>query len=142
MNTLEGNKLIAEFDGWQFGKLSGWLSGERELFYKKVNGEITETRKPESLEYHTSWDWLMPVVENIESLVDDKVGHITVSIYGNGCEIVQYDYKAKAKSFDGRLSKLLNTWTAVIQFIQWYNNQGGNAERSVATKPNQGTERR
>ena len=54
MNTQENNKLIAEFMGYTF-----------------VNG-VYESPKDEfhidEMLYDTSWNWLMPVVEKIESL--------------------------------------------------------------------------
>lgn len=56
---LRRNKLIAEFDGWKEFKYAGQL-------YWHPERNITVFRKPEELEYHISWDWLMPVVEKIE----------------------------------------------------------------------------
>ncbi len=47
---IEWNKLIAEFMGVSHAAVDGNL-------YYYVNGDSYDT-----LEYHTSWDWLMPVV--------------------------------------------------------------------------------
>ncbi len=55
--SIENNKLIAEFmgletpDGCYFEHLT--KEGNRELTHHIL------------LEYHTSWDWLMPVVRNV-----------------------------------------------------------------------------
>lgn len=61
-NTMnrEENRFIAEFMGMVKGDINGnyyWESPE------KIVG-----RKIDDLQYHSSWDWLMPVVEKIESL--------------------------------------------------------------------------
>ena len=55
MNTQENNRLIAEFMGYEV------------LYRPYSNGfiELSETElcDVDDLEYHTSWDWLMPVVD-------------------------------------------------------------------------------
>lgn len=48
---IEGNKLIAEFIGWQYNSKGFW---EQTIF---------DFHK--ELKFHKSWDWLMPVVEKI-----------------------------------------------------------------------------
>ena len=63
---MTNNKLIAEFMGLQFSK------GE---YYRPLfnSGDwISE----DELHYHTSWDWLMPVVEKIEDYLADNVGKV------------------------------------------------------------------
>lgn len=57
---LEGNILIAEFMGWEVQK------DIKNLWYSN-NGSESISR-PSSMEFHSSWSWLMPVVEKIESL--------------------------------------------------------------------------
>src|ERR1044072_3730139 len=64
---LKGNKLMAEFMGFtvfhkRYPRNHG--IGAPEAEWKDM---IVEKAK-----YHTSWDWLMPVVEKIE-----KINHIT-----------------------------------------------------------------
>src|SRR6266542_6642031 len=50
-NIIKGNKLIAGFDG----KYNAW----------KYKNEINEDEYPFPLQYHSSLDWLMPVVSKI-----------------------------------------------------------------------------
>lgn len=64
-DIIEGNKLIAEFMEYTIGNLQGWVSGNNFCSYKKENGEIVNPVKVENLKYHSSWDWLMPVVAKI-----------------------------------------------------------------------------
>mgnify|MGYP003651156778 FL=1 len=45
---MNNNKLIAEFMGWKPNEHHWCLNGDKDL------------------QYHTSWDWLIPVVNKIE----------------------------------------------------------------------------
>ena len=47
---MENNKLIAEFMGWKPNEHHWCLNGDKDL------------------QYHTEWNWLMPVVEKILDL--------------------------------------------------------------------------
>jgi len=50
---MENNKLIAEFMGVDYVDIDTYLENNKEL------------------QYHTSWDWLMPVVRKISSMCDE-----------------------------------------------------------------------
>ncbi len=65
-----------------------------------------------TVKYNASWDWLMTVVEKIESL-----GY-TVSIELNTCEIAGEDYDTL---IDYDSNKLITTFGAVGNFAKWYN---------------------
>ena len=105
-----GNKLIAEFMGIvPIVETNG-------IVYKDTNtGHIM------LIKYHSSWDWLMPVVEKIED------GNYAVIITQNVCTIracIMGDTTIRAYQNGNYLTpntKLSNTWLAVIQFIKWYN---------------------
>jgi len=56
---MKDNKLIAEFMGYDISTIAS--SG-----VEVVEFESKDTRV-ENLKYHTSWDWLMPVVHKIKS---------------------------------------------------------------------------
>ena len=56
MNTKELNKLIAEFMGLEF--VLGGSQNE-----KKTN-QVSELR----CAYHSSWEWLMPVVMKLQGI--------------------------------------------------------------------------
>ena len=64
---IENNRLIAEFMGWVL--TNGFEGDIRYNVPKKV---FTDPRlcyiEPARMLYHSSWDWLMPVVEKIESI--------------------------------------------------------------------------
>ena len=56
---MKDNKLIAEFMGYTFADYD--LGGLHYL----IDGNYVEYN---SLQYHTSWDWLMPVLVKIEKI--------------------------------------------------------------------------
>ena len=103
---IEGNKLIAEFMGYELAG-PGFPSG----YF--VNNDYFHF---ENLKFHTSWNWLMPVVEKIESLgmqfwigkyassvTHEKIGDLEIHEKGNDKLIVIYNLSVKV--------------------IQWYNQQ-------------------
>jgi hypothetical protein len=76
-----------------------------------------ETMPISQMEYHTSWDWLMPVVENIESneKYDVEILQYGTRILENCKEIVT---NVANISFD---KKIDHTYHAVVEFIKWNN---------------------
>tara|TARA_R110000824_G_scaffold46889_1_gene134264 strand:- start:296 stop:721 length:426 start_codon:yes stop_codon:yes gene_type:complete len=61
-STMNDNKLIAEFMGYE-------LEGE---FWVATMSKEDDTFLGRHLLFHTSWDWLMPVVEAINDYVNDE----------------------------------------------------------------------
>jgi hypothetical protein len=99
MEIVEGNKLIAEFMGDK---------GHDMLSYQ----------------YHSSWDWLMPVVERIGEMPSIN---FNLSSF-DGAVFYDDDYKHTASG--NRIAKKENTmiqstWLAVVEFIRWHNHQSG-----------------
>ena len=56
MNTQENNQLIAEFMGMTYGDPND------NSVMMQMTPKGNEVVPIELMEYHTSWDWLMPVV--------------------------------------------------------------------------------
>ena len=104
---MEDNKLIAEFMGMTYGD----PNDDSVMIQKTPQGN--EVVPIESMEYHTSWDWLMPVVEKIESL-----GYV-FTIQGGKAE---YGEMMSASICFIVEDKLSSTYKAVIEFIKTYNN--------------------
>jgi len=59
---IEGNKLIAEFMNIELSPASGWV-------YWNIGGFPKEKESP--AQFHSSWDWLMPVVNKCYNLRED-----------------------------------------------------------------------
>lgn len=114
MNELENNKLIAEF--------MGITPNEAGVYHvSKHKGYSLE-----NLLYHTSWDWLMPVVEKIESFQDGEDGDSMRGHLYNFRIEQHFVYILDGESMDVIIemngdSKLDATYNAVVEFINQYN---------------------
>lgn len=108
----EGNKLIANSP---FSNKSLREAIERDL---KNHGEIYAYG---GIMYHSSWDWLMPVVEKIE-----KHGCIVEIWLSNakGCRITKVLSKTKSWSAPVESNNTIEAvYQAVVEFIKWFNQQ-------------------
>ena len=77
MNTQENNQLIAEFMGMTYGDPND------DSVMIQMTPKGNEVVPIELMEYHTSWDWLMSVVDKINDLNDDW-GNTNDFTIGNG----------------------------------------------------------
>jgi hypothetical protein len=119
MNTSESNKLIAQFLGQKKQPFEFPQFG-----FIRHNGEWKDTFTEDQLKFHKDWNWLMSVVEKIESLKDKEnngkyyfeIYKTSVTIFGNGTflnEIINTEEKTKIQS----------VYNACVEFIKWYNEQ-------------------
>ena len=121
----ETNKLIAEFMGFQSTSI-GWYDNEEVLNLPHTNDNTFDM-----ILFHTSWEWLMPVVEKIESMEIDNVEYLSfsknnfcVEIKSGFCQVISGDFLTKFDSFNRHSgSKHEATYKAVVEFINWYNEQ-------------------
>lgn len=119
MSTLsieENNILIAEFMGKQ--DVLGVLQTEPFVTNVYFHANQIKSRIAQGVEvklyYHSSWDWLMPVVEKIEQAA-------RVDIYGKACKISQPQWVVDIAHINE--SKLTAVWICVVEFIQYINNK-------------------
>ena len=126
MKTEENNKLIAEFMGIT-GFAHPSTKGSGDMTFKTFMNP--NSIKPlNELKFHSSWDWLMPVVEKIQEETFDNSFKI-----GNGWVAVKHYYSESLYSekeqgsyeryYDIKkdVSTLDNAYKAVVEFIKWYN---------------------
>ena len=114
------NKIIAEFMGVDIIPLEQFVVGVQSTIARIKIGRkdyicpMIEGYLLEHLQYHTSWNWLMPVVEKIENF---------------GFEIIIAESRCKIKhNTDHSIEELLNvdiigtkresTYQAVVEFIK------------------------
>ena len=120
MNTTENNKsetnrLIAEFMGIVFTKDN------------KANHPRIKAPYPpiECFKYHSDWNWLMEVVEKIESLgygfnfffKKDKC-YVSISNFESNVFV-----GANGVDYNTQPNKIEAAYNACVTFIEWYNNQ-------------------
>jgi hypothetical protein len=119
MKTIEEkNRMIAEFMGLKFKDDDAYI---KELKEMKSNGIYFEQGYMTSeLKYHTSWDWLMPVAEQIESIHEESNG---VKYFLYDIDITQHSCRIDSIGIHmgGFNSKIEATYAAVLAFIEWYN---------------------
>ena len=113
MKTIEEkNRLIAEFMGYEpIKKMLPTPDKYGNLFTKEFTVFQIEPIRDDGiinfhidfeLKFHTSWDWLMPVVDKIEQTiggVPQELLHLSL------------------------FSEHIEVYNAVVQFIEWYNEQ-------------------
>lgn len=123
---IEGNKLIAESP---FGNCD--LLNEKVFRYRHWgvdwnNQRASQDWAAEGLKYHSSWDWLMPVIEKIEHCEDtnDRGYSFHVCIFDKDCHIYEdvNDEDPPVITQEAE-TKIIATWKAVIEFIKFKNSQ-------------------
>ena len=111
MKTLEEKQqMIAEFVGHESSHFP------KHYHLHKINLPLT---KLEDLKFNSSWDWLMSVVENIESMgfstSTNTIGaqhQVTkFEIFSGGASVLHSIDKSKKQAI----------FNAVVKFIEWYN---------------------
>ena len=119
---LEGNRLIVNFMGIRpvYNSYTGtfqWSDGvffaTGDILYEEAMNNIVKYVK-----YSASWDWIMPVVDAIETR---SMGIYQVDILQEGCKIKNrcksYIDKTVSKVPEGT-TKLESVWMAIVEFIK------------------------
>ena len=102
------NKLIAEFLGY----IDNGCSEEGFLIDPKTNYDVCI----DSLQFHTDWNWLIQVVEKIESLgYSVNISSSMVYINGDNSRIVS------PFNIGFKITKIEAVYNACVEFIKWYN---------------------
>ncbi len=117
MEIQESNKLIAEFIGrcGKYNKSLYTFKGIDKTLVNDIWYNISEAK------FHSSWDWLMPVIEKIETkgyIVNvSSYPSIERSVFAN-LHITPYNKTQYTKG-----NRLERTFQMVVEFIKWYNKQ-------------------
>lgn len=117
MNT-ENNKLIAEFIGIYLKDNNYQIDNDNlKWMVISANTWINEPNE-QHFDFCSSWDWLMGVVEKIESL------KFSVLIGKNTCVIEQTFGKISLNlGVSKSTTKIEATYNACVEFIKWNNKQ-------------------
>lgn len=144
---IEGNKLIAEFMGYE-----NLRSSKEYPLYRipdhsyEMDNEFGTTEIIDTFEsnwdlcFDSSWDWLMPVVEKI-GIQKMKVRVFGLLLSDEGEEVnlicenfsianrwvtIKFEYFRRyyEKTYyykEDKSDKIESVWLAVVEFIKWYN---------------------
>ena len=124
MKVEESNKLIAEFMGKSLQKSNFWSSvlGYADEFII-INGKPKWSLS--DIPYNLDWNWLMPVVDKIESISKNEECAYNVQIEQCFCTIVENHNSNEIVDVDAD-TKIEAVYKAVVEFINWYNKQNKN----------------
>lgn len=141
MKQTESNNLIAEFMGY----INTTPTDKDFNIFENNEGKMLESM---SMKYHSSWDWLMPVVEKIESFETDNYwsevskascnedynsnewsctsfgiekGHTCITVHSVVRPEMQRNYKQFTSLKYDKGLKIEYTYYSIIKFIEWYN---------------------
>jgi len=125
MNTIENNKLIAEF----MGAFALDIEEEDGFWY------LTDGLFPHgydricfgAMKYASDWNWLMEVVDKIESLNVQKLS-FNFNIQKDRVSLYYAHISEPKKQIEmyfewGQKTKIENLNKIVVEFIKWYNEQ-------------------
>jgi len=135
---MKNNILIAEFMGWKRYEGFNFITPHTQNYMSTGAGMCdTHIFRESDLKFDTSWEWLMGVVDRIESLDLRGNGHDFPKVkIGNGVEIFCYaNYRGTWYEWrdyygiDGAFYKHKNqcetkkmaVYKVVIEFIEWFN---------------------
>lgn len=119
---IEGNKLIAEFMEYEHCTDPDHASNKcYSVPYAKGYHRLNQ------MQHHSSWDWLMPVVEKINTISIQNYGEMGVYIKPFTCYIGSDETDPVIITTFGNYPKLIEmVWSAVVTFIRWYNQNQSN----------------
>lgn len=116
MNTTENNKKIAEFLGWEIQ--SDPTRPKFGTVKPTQDKDFLDVRySDEDLKFHNDWNWLMEVVEKIESLgywIEIHGGTINRCLIGS----INSSYESFKVTKNTKIEAVYN---ACIDFIKWWN---------------------
>lgn len=139
-NTIENNKLIAEFmgnfDGWDY-KLFDTGTWEFQtpdflmatISFKSIKPTeffTTTIFKSYEVKFHLDWNWLMEVVDKIDfktTMKNDDYFQVTIGKHQTSIirkNKISIPYLNEQIVGEGE-SKIEATYNACISFIKWYN---------------------
>jgi len=95
----DGNAIIANFMKLQIELMNYGA------VYRYTDGEVY---RPSELKYHTSWDWLMPVITKIKDLI---LNNHPYDISIDKVDVLNLYITASIET----------VWEQTVYFIQWYN---------------------
>ena len=101
---MKTNELIAEFMGVNIITIDD-IRKNKNPYIASADGHLED-----DLKYHSSWDWLMPVVEQCLEKHNNLI---------DGRDVIDTPYSLIAQAL--QVVSLKETYNAVVEFIKNYN---------------------
>jgi len=115
MTTEQGNKLIAEYMQFDFNNPSISEMGDKFGFWSEEMRPATI----DDLQYHLSWDWLMPIVERITRFeFPDGQDYAYIRTFGMLDASNRFMVRINRMQVFHADTLIEATWLAVVDFIQ------------------------
>lgn len=117
---MTNDELIAEFDPRMVKYVPE--NNKYKPYYKRYKDQyrtrLVSEHAIDDLEYSTSWNWLMPVVELISKQTD-----ITLQWHDDYCTfyINKQNLEGTEITSRGGLTAIENVYTCVLEYIKYYN---------------------
>ena len=105
----ESNILLAIFLGLEFEE------GQDRLSIQGLGTQLIEDT------FNKKWDWLMQVVEKIETLETKDGRTFTIDFYCNSVTIFEYGELNDELIFTEGEGRLENLYNACVEFVEWWN---------------------
>jgi hypothetical protein len=110
MNTIENNKIIADFMGLST------ISFEKDMYVLKWKNNLVQPKDDTVFKFHLDWNWIMEVVEKIENLEPDR---FKVEIFDKQCIIYDMTENHEFINFE-ELKKIYAVYNSCLEFVKWY----------------------
>ena len=132
---MQNNKLIAEFMGavgtpkYNPTEWDVYITGCLDVDSDDENAQHFYT--PDEMKYHTSWDWLMPVVERVNNTHSDNYGNHYSFQIGNGFVWVEPHMGSRiffsGNDIDHKDEPMISkVYRGIVEFIKQYNDATAN----------------
>jgi len=147
--VVRDNKLIVDFmEGKKISRDNYYLPEHEQLaaIPYSYDCQWNSIYNEKELKYHSSWNWLMPVVEKIEGITSsviygsyndgDEINRYThvrfiisgwdvrIDKFGNYGTVVYENWMSLSRK-DRTKSRIGELYRMVVKFINWYNNKQG-----------------
>lgn len=126
MNTTENNKLLAEFLGY----VNTTPTDKDFNIYELKGGKLGRFIEAMSMKFHNDFNWLMLVVEKIESLETKDGKTFTIDMHRDSVLIFEYGLTTNEIVFTEGKGRLENLYNACIEFVKWWNKEQMGEERN------------
>ena len=130
-HTMNDNKLISEFMG-----ITGEYNEDEKVVYLDSDIDGKGIYAFSDMKYHTEWNWLMPVVDKIESMrgVFRRGGMTKGGQQHNATEtkyVIEYGMHDKVIAHVYATTRIEAEYQAVVEFIKAKNNQDAEKNKLI-----------